>query len=166
MVPFGVVALYLFLAGAFPRLSSGSPEAAFWARFGTVGLVLVEVMFLARTLFELVLIANVERLAAEPVLVELLWQLQTAAMFATGLAIGVALTGLSRAARLSGVIPAWQQAMGFGAALLFLVGAIVAVPALEGSPLGLLGLPAFLTWLAWLAMTSIRLLRSADVSAS
>jgi hypothetical protein len=164
-VPAGVVTLYLFLAGSFPRFAGASEEASFWARFGAVGLILVEVMFVGRTLFELALIANVDRLAGESALVETLWQLQAAAMIATGLAIGIALVGLSRAARLSRVIPGWQEKMGFGAALAFFIAAVAALPSLEGSPIGLLGLPAFVTWLVWLAMTSIRLLRQDDATA-
>ena len=165
VVPFAVIALYLFLAGSFPRLSAPSREAAFWARVGAVGLVLVEVMFLARTTFELVLISKAEDLAGEPALVETLWQLQSAAMIFTGLAIALALLGLSRAGRLSGLLPGWQEAMGLLAALGFFIVAMAAATSLEGSPIGILGLPAFLTWLVWLALTSIRLLRQSDATA-
>jgi hypothetical protein len=58
IIPIPVIALYLFLSGAFPRLGAASPKAGFWARVGAVGLVLIEVMFLARTTFELVLLAK------------------------------------------------------------------------------------------------------------
>jgi hypothetical protein len=58
VLPIPVIALYLFLSGAFPRLGAASPKAGFWARVGAVGLVLIEVMFLARTTFELVLLAK------------------------------------------------------------------------------------------------------------
>jgi len=165
VVPFGVILLYAFVSGAVARLSQGSSEAAFWARFGAVGVVVVEIMFLARVLFELVLVANIDRLAGEPALVEVLWQLQSAATILTGLAIGIALTGLSRAARQCGLIPAWHQAMGFAAASGFLIGAIAAILSLEGSPIGIVGLPAFLAWLAWLALTSRALLRDANAPA-
>jgi hypothetical protein len=160
LVPFGVFALYIFLSASFPKLSSASAESAFWARLGAVGLILVEVIFLSRMLFELVLIANIDALAAQPVLVETFWQLQNAAMTLNGLAIGVALLGLSRAARLSGLIPAWQQWLGLGSALGFLVAAVGAIPALQGSLIGLIGLPAFLAWLVWLGLASVRLLRA------
>lgn len=60
VVPFAVIALFLVLASSYPRLSASSSDAAFWARVGAVGLVLVEVVYLTRTLFELVLIANIE----------------------------------------------------------------------------------------------------------
>lgn len=159
IIPFGVAALFLFVSAAFPRLSQVSGEAALWARFGAIGIVLVEVMFLARTLFEVALIANVDRLAQEPMLVETLWRLQGAGQIFTGLALAIALTGLSRAARLGGLIPRWQEMMGYGAALAFFVAVIASVPSLKGSPIGLLGLVAFVTWLAWLALTSVRFLR-------
>ena len=159
-IPFAVVSLFLFLASSYPRLSKTSSEAAFWTRVGAVGLVLVEIMFLSRTLFELPLVANMENLAQEPALVETLWQLQNAALTMTGLAIAVALLGLSRAARLGGLIPRWQEGLGLGAALGFFISAIAVVPALEGSPIGLLGLLAFVAWVVWLALTSIRLLRA------
>ncbi len=123
-------------------------------------------MFLARFLFELVLITNIESLAEEPALIETLWQLQSAAMIFNGLALALALLGLSRAARLSGLTPAWQEAMGLGAALAFFIAAVAAVASLEGSPIGFLGLPAFVAWLLWLALTSLRLLRSGDVAAT
>jgi hypothetical protein len=164
-VPFAVVSLFLFLASSFPRLTTPSAEAAFWTRVGVVGLVLVEVMFLGRFLFELVLIANVESLAGEPALIETLWQLQSAAMTFNGLALAIALLGLSRAARLAGLIPAWQEALGLGAALAFFIATVAVVPSLEGSPIGLLGLPAFVAWLVWLALTSVRFLRTDEPTA-
>ncbi len=52
--------------------------------------------------------------------------------------------------------------MGLGAALAFFIVAMAAVASLEGSPIGLLGFPAFVAWLIWLALTSIRLLRASD----
>lgn len=165
LVPFGVIALFIFMAGSFPILSKTSREAAFWTRLGATGLILIEVVFLARMLFELVLIANVDRLGQEPTLIEIFWQLQNAAMTLNGLAIGVALLGLSRAARVSRLIPAWQEALGLGAALGFLVAALGAIPALQGSLIGMLGLPAFLAWLVWLALTSLRLLRTDPANA-
>jgi hypothetical protein len=165
MIPLGVISLYLFIAGAFPRLSRKSSEAALWARYGAIGVVLVEVMFLTRTLFEVVLVANVDRLAQEPVLAELLWQLQGGAQIFTGLALALTLFGLSRAARIGGLIPAWQQALGLGAALAFVIGAVTSVTSLEGSPIGFIGLPAFVAWLVWLALTSAQLLRTDDAKA-
>lgn len=164
-VPFGVVSLYLFISGSFPRLAGTSEAGSFWARFGAIGVVIVEVMFLVRMMFEFVTTANIERLAEEPVLVETLWQIQTATMFANGLAIGVALLGLSRAARIGGLIPRWQEWMGIGAAVAFFGAMVGAVPSLGGASIGLLGLPAFLVWLVWLALTSIRLIRTSDASA-
>ncbi len=166
LVPFAVVSLFLFLASSFPTLSKSSGKAAFWTRVGAVGLVLVEVMFLARFLFELVLIANVENLAAEPALIETLWWLQGAAMIFNGLALALTLLGLSRAARLGGLIPAWQEMLCLGAALAFFIVAVSAVASLEGSAIGLLGLPAVVAWLVWLALTSLRLLRSGDEAAT
>jgi hypothetical protein len=159
VVPFGVIALFVFLSASFPALSAASPESAFWARFGAVGLILIEVMFLTRMLFEFVIIANVKMLATEPALLETIWQFQNAAMTMNGLAIGLALLGLSRAGRISGLIPAWQQVLGLGAAAAFLVAALGVIPALEGSLIGMLGLPAFLAWLLFLALTSLRFLR-------
>lgn len=126
---------------------------------------MVEIMFIARFMCELVLMANVEKLAGEPALIETLWQLQGAAMIFNGLALAVALLGLSRAARLGGLIPGWQEALGLGAALAFFIAAVASVASLEGSQIGLLGFPAFVGWLVWLALTSIRLLRTADETA-
>lgn len=160
VVPFGVISLFIFFAGSYPTLSATSRESAFWTRVGMVGLVLIEVLFLARTIFELVLLANIDTLAAEPTLVEMLWQLQSATLIINGLGVGLALLGLSRAARLSGLIPAWQEILGLGAAFGFLVAGIGAVAALEGSMIGMVGLVAFVGWLVWLALTSVRLLRT------
>ncbi|MBA3379683.1 MAG: hypothetical protein H0T93_12440, partial [Chloroflexia bacterium] len=106
--------------------SKTSSEAAFWTRVGAVGLVLVEIMFLTRFLFELVLITNIETL----------WWLQGAAMIFNGLALALALVGLARAARLSGLIPAWQELLSHGAARAFFIVAISSVASLEGSPIG------------------------------
>jgi len=117
--------------------SKPSSEAAFWTRVGGVGLVLVEVMFLTRFLFELILITNIETL----------WWLQGAAMIFNGLALALALLGLSRTARLGGLIPAWQKLLGLGAARAFFIVAVSSVASLEGSPIGLLGLAAFVSWL-------------------
>lgn len=164
-VPFGVFSLYLFISGAYPRLAGTSEAGSFWARFGAIGIVTVEVMFLIRMVFELVTIANIERLAAEPVLVETLWQLQSAALIANGLAVGVAVFGLSRAARFAGLIPAWQEWLGIGSAAGFFVAMLGAVSSLEGSALGILGLLAFLAWLVWLGLTSVRLIRTGEAPA-
>ncbi len=127
--------------------SKPSSEAAFWTRVGGVGLVLVEVVFLTRFLFELVLITNIETLAGEPALIETLWWLQGAAMIFNGLALALALLGLSRTGRLSGLIPAWQKLLSLGAALAFFIVTVSSVASLEGSPIGLLGLAAFVSWL-------------------
>jgi hypothetical protein len=107
----------------------------------------------------------VDRLANDHLLVETLWQLQGAAMAANGLALAVTLLGLSRAARLSGLIPAWQEVMGLAAAVAFVVASVGVVPSLSGSPIGFLALPAFITWLVWLGLTSGRLLRNDPASA-
>ena len=123
-------------------------------------------MFLTRFLFELVLIANVENLAGEPALIETLWRLQSVAMIFNGLALALALVGLARAARLSGLIPAWQELLSHGAARAFFIVAISSVASLEGSPIGLLGLAAFVSWLVWLGLTSLWLLRSGDETAT
>jgi hypothetical protein len=77
----------------------------------------------------------------------------------TGLALTLTLLGLSRAGRLSGLIPAWQETMGYLAALGSFVGVIAATASLEGGAIGIIGLPDFLTWLVWLTQTSVRLLR-------
>ena len=161
-VPAGVFLLFAFGASAYSRLASGSREAEFWARFGLVGIVMVEVMFITRTIFEVVLVANIDRLASESTMVEMLWQLQGATMTANGLALAVALTGLARSGRLSNVIPAWLERMAYGAAALFVAGSMAVIPGLEGSPIGLTGLVAFVTWLVWLGITSVRLLRSSE----
>lgn len=163
--PFGVIALFLFLAGVFPVLSATSKESAFWTRVGVAGLILIEIMFMIRMLFEVVLVANVNALAADPLLLETLWQFQNSAMVFNGLAIALAIFGLSRAARLSELIPTWHAMLGYASALGFLVGSVGAVSALEGSALGIVGLPAFLAWLIWLALTSVRLLRSEQARA-
>jgi hypothetical protein len=165
MVPAGIFLLFMFIAGAYPVLSKASPAAAFWTRLGAVGVVLVEIMFLTRTLPEVVLVANVDSLANDHLLVETLWQLQGASMAANGLALAVTLLGLSRAARLSGLIPAWQEMMGLAAAVAFVVASVAVVPSLSGTPIGILALPAFVAWLVWLGITSSRLLRD-DPAAS
>ena len=158
--PLGVIALFFFLSGVFPVLSARSNESAFWARLGVAGLIVIEIMFMTRMLFEVVLIANADSLNAEPLLLETLWQFQNSAMTFNGLAIALAIFGLSRAAQLSGLIPAWHAMLGYASALGFLVAAMGAVSALEGSVLGIVGLPAFLAWLVWLALISVRLLRT------
>jgi hypothetical protein len=162
LVPLGVLALFAFLAAVYPVLGRTSPEAAFWTRLGAAGIILVEVMFLVRTLFEVALVANIDALSSDPLLVETIWRLQGAGLILTGLGLAVTLTGLSRAARLGGLIPSWQQGLGFGAAAGFLVQGFASVAALEGSPIALVGLVAFVGWLTWLAMTGVRLLRSSD----
>lgn len=159
LVPVGVIALFAFLASVFPVLSRTSGAAAFWTRLGAAGIILVEVMFLVRTLFETALVANVDALSTEPALVQMIWKLQGAGLVFAGLALALTLTGLSRAARLAGLIPAWQQAMGFAAAAGFVLQAVASVAAVDGSPIALAGLLSFVTWLTWLAMTSVRLLK-------
>ena len=165
MVPFAVVALAVFVAGAYPRLSRGSTEAGLWARVGALGAGLVAAMFLGTMIFQTALIAGAEQLAEQPGMTEALWHLREAAFGMTGLVLSVTLLGLSRAGRLSGLLPAWQEALGLAAALGFFVAAVGLVPAVGGSPIGLLGFASFVAWLAWLAMTGVRLLRTEDATA-
>jgi hypothetical protein len=164
MVPFAVVALFLFIGSIYPRLSLGTREAGLWARVAALGLVLVEAFFLVGIMLRVVLIANAENLAERPDLTEVLWQLHGASLVVTGLAIGLALLGLSRATYLNGLIPAWQHALGLGAVCGFFIASVAVVPAVEGSPIGLVGLAAFVVWLVWLALTSVRLLRAGNAS--
>lgn len=159
-IPFAILALFLFITSAFSRLSAASPEAAFWARVATVGVVLVEVMFLTRMIFEFVLIANADTLTQEPALAQILWQLSNAAMVINGLALAITLLGLARAASLAQLIPRWQELFGLGAATLFFIGAVLLVPTLEGSPAWAFGLAGFAGWVVFLAMTSVRLLQA------
>lgn len=159
IVPAGIFLLFLFIASVFPYLSASNPTAAFWVRLGAVGIVLVEAMFLTRSISEVVLLSNIDQLANDHLLARVLWQLQAAAMTFNGLALAVVLVGLGRATRLAGLIPAWQEVMAFIGAIAFTLGAVGVIPALDGSFLGILGLPAFIIWIAWLAITSIRLLR-------
>jgi hypothetical protein len=159
MVPFAVLALYAFVAGATARLSRGTGAAAAWTRLGMSGLVAVGPLFLVGMLFEYVLLAESEDIASWGSLTETLWQLRNASLILTGITLAIAMLGLSRAARLNGLIPAWHEGLGFAAAGGFLVAAAAAVPAVEGSPIGFLGFAAFVAWLLWLALTSVRLLR-------
>jgi hypothetical protein len=159
-IPFAVISLFIFISSVFSRLSDASPEAALWTRVGAVGIVMVEVMFLIRMIFEFVLIANADALANETVLVETLWQLAGASTVVNGLALAVALLGLSRAASIAKLIPRWQELFGFGAAAFFILGAVAVIPSLEGSQIGIVGLIGFAGWVVWLATTSVRLLRS------
>jgi hypothetical protein len=160
MVPLAVVALFAFIAGATDRLRHGSDEAAAWTRLGMSGLLILGPLFLGGILFEYVLLAESADLAARGPLTETLWQLRGASLILVGVALALALLGLSRAARLGGLIPAWHEGLGIVAAGAFLVAAVAAVPTVEGSPVGLLGFAAFVAWLVWLALTSVRLLRS------
>jgi hypothetical protein len=75
------------------------------------------------------------------------------------------LLGLSRAARPGGLIPAWQEKLGLGAAAGFFIASVASIPGLEGSPIGLPRFVALVIWLPWLAMTGVRLLRE-DVAAA
>ncbi len=160
MVPFAVVALALFAGGIVPRLSRASSEAALWTRVGIFGLGIVAALFVSGLLPEIVLIANASNLAGQEGTVKLLWQLSEASLIATGLALGITLVGLSRAARLGGLIPRWHEALGFGAAAAFFVASVAIVPAVEGAGIGVLGFAAFAAWLIWVGLTGIRLIRT------
>ena len=160
MVPFAVVALALFVGGVVPRLSRTSGEAALWTRVGVFGLGLVAALFVSGLLPEIALVANASDLTGQEGTVKLLWQLREASLMAAGLALGVTLVGLSRAARLGGLIPRWQEAMGFGAAAAFFIASVAIVPAVEGAAIGILGFAGFATWLIWIGLTGIRLIRA------
>lgn len=165
VVPLAVVALYAFIACATERFRRGSADAAAWTRLGMCGLIIVEPLFMIGMLFEYVLVARSTDLAARGAVTETLWQLRSGTLILVGVALAVGLIGLSRAGRISGLIPAWQERLGYVAAGTFLVSAGFAVATIEGSPVGLIGLVAFVGWLVWLTLTSIRLLRTADTSA-
>jgi hypothetical protein len=160
MVPFALVALALFAGGIVPRLSRTSSEAAMWTRVGVFGLGLVAALFIGGMIPKIVLIANASDLAGQEGMVKMMWQLNEASLVATGLLLGITLVGLSRAARLGGLIPRWQEVFGFCAAGGFFVASVAIVPAVEGAAIGLLGFAAFAAWLIWLGLTGVRLLRS------
>jgi hypothetical protein len=162
LVPFSVVALFTFIAGATERLGRGSAEGAAWTRLGMTALTVVGPLFLTGLLFMYILLAESAELAARGALTETLWRLREGSFILVGIALAAGMIGLSRAARLNGLIPVWHQGLGFVAAAGFLIAAALAVPGLEGSPVRVLGFASFIGWLAWLALTSIRLLRSAD----
>lgn len=162
MVPVAVVALFLFIAGITERLRRGATETLIWTRVGMTGLMTAGPLFLTGLLFEYVLIAQSSDLEARGALTETLWQLRGGSLLLTGIALGIGMIGLSRSARLNGLISSPHQGLGFVAAGGFLVTAMFAARAVEGSPVGLVAFVAFAGWLIWLTWTSLRLLRSAD----
>jgi hypothetical protein len=151
-------ALFAFASGVHERLrSSGAGRT--WGLVGMLGIALLGGLFLGSNVFLVVLVVEAPRLAGEPGLTRVLWELHGAAFGLNMIAIGIALLGLSVGSALAGVMPRWTGVAGAVGAVALLVCASGTVAVVEGSALFAVGGAGFAVWLLWLIGTSIRLVR-------
>jgi hypothetical protein len=149
--------LFSFVAGV--RRAARDEPSRWWADLGTLAVVTIAALFAVVNLVEAAMVAAARTIASSPAVVAALWGLDGAAFGLNLAAIGVALLGLSRAARGSGLIPAWLGVAAIPGAACLLVAAMLAVAVAEGSAWMFLGLAGFLVWALFVLASGVALAR-------
>jgi hypothetical protein len=155
-VGIGIVLLLVFLGGAWARLRDAAP---LWAPVGTLGGVLIVAFFAMTNVPLTALSIGGERFADDPVLVDALWDMHLATFAFAGIALGMALLGLSLAAVAAGLVPGWFRIVGPAGAAVMLVCSVPVKAVAEGSPATMGALVGFLVWLVFLAALGTRMWR-------
>jgi hypothetical protein len=144
LFPFGMVAIVCFAAGIWTRTREAAGR--FWAHVGVLGVAALAGLFSLVNIIEIAIAADGGRLAGSPQVVNALWGVHSAAFGLNLTAIAVALVGLSRAARSSGLIPrALAIVAPVGATCLF-IAAVFTVGIAEGARWLYLGYIGFIVW--------------------
>ena len=146
--------LVLFISGAHQRYRAAAPTAA---TVGLVGGVLLAAIFSMLQLPVVALAVGGDALAGDAGLVSTLWAIHGALFAFSGIALGLALAGLSIAAVRAGLAPRWIRPVGLvGAAVIWLASVPIQAAA-EGEPATLVGVVGFLAWLLFLLVAGNRL---------
>lgn len=157
-VALNLVALAVFLAGAYDRLRRDEPM---WANVGLIGGITLMVFFAMVNLPIVALAAGADSLAGSPELVEMLWTMHGAAFALAGVALGIALVGFSLAASSAGLAPRWFRTVGPIGAAIIIAASVPVQAAAEGSPATMVGVAGFLIWLLFLVVCGTRMWREA-----
>jgi hypothetical protein len=151
-----LVALLSFAAVISRRTAEAGGPAAIWARLGVSGAGLVAAFFGITTVLDAALSQS---LTAGTDVFSVVWRIHWTLFTVNLAAIGVALLGLSVAARSAGLIPRWAVATSvFGAAVL-IAAATPLVLAASGVAVFQAALPGFAMWLLFLVVSGVGLLR-------
>lgn len=156
LVAINMPLLFLFASTARERLESSS-SAGVPARIAAMAVVLLSAAFGATAVLQAVLLAG----GAGAETTQVLWDLHTASLLFSQLALGIALAGFSTAALVAeDLAPRWASQLGVAGAVLLITAAALPVAAVEGSKVFFLGFPGFFTWVVWLASASLRMVRA------
>lgn len=154
LTPIAWFCVVLFAAGAFATLWPHERQRnEAWSVVGVAGLLLQTAVFVGVVSTRVALVQQPEQAAA-------LWPLQDALLTINGTFLALALTGLSIAGFRCGLIRPWQRTLGFAAAVLTLLSAVLTplVVARSGA-LGLIGLAGWLLWVVWLVSYGTALIK-------
>ncbi|MBI2168687.1 MAG: hypothetical protein HYU28_04180 [Actinobacteria bacterium] len=157
-VAVNLVLLAVFLGGTSRRFAEGDRD---WARVGLVGGTMLLVLFPMASAPVTALAIGGDALRSSPDLVGILWDLHLVIFAFAGVALGIALFGLSRAAVSAGLVPNWFRVVGPVGAALITAGSVPVKAVGEGSPELMFGLAGFLVWLLFLVMAGVRIWREA-----
>ncbi|WP_328994362.1 hypothetical protein OG394_07970 [Kribbella sp. NBC_01245] len=145
LTPIAWFCVVLFAAGAFATLWPQERERnEAWSVVGVAGLLLQTAVFVGVISTRVALVQQPEQAAA-------LWPLEDALLTINGTFLALALTGLSIAGLRCGLIRPWQRTLGFTAAALTLLSAVLTpLVVARGGVFGLIGLAGWLLWVVWL----------------
>lgn len=127
---------------------------------GGLGVVMIAALFPITLALDTALAVYIHRGSPSSDVVTALWIVHNAVFGALQIALGVALAGLSAAARRNGLLSARWEAAGMIGALCLAVGSAATPAVLDGNPMMAAGLVGFVLWLAFMTRTSIALLGS------
>jgi hypothetical protein len=155
-------AILFFVAAIWTK--TDRQGSRWWARVGVLGATSIAALFAIVNITEIVLTAKAAQLAASPDLVQVLWALHAAAFGLDLAAIAVTLIGLSRAAASVGMLPSWMAVVAIPGAVCLFLPAVFTVAVSNGSPWFRVGIIGFIVWILFVVVSSISLLRQAEVS--
>ena len=162
----------LFVVGAFGLVAfSGvmidrlrEPGARWLSLAGGLGIAMVAALFPMTLALDTALAVYIHRGNPATSVVEALWIVHNSIFGVLQLAIGIALAGLSIAARHNGLMGVGWQRAGVVGALGLAVGTAATPAVLDGNPLMAAGLVGFVLWLAFVTRASVALMRTESQS--
>lgn len=155
LYPLGMLGLFCFAAGIWTR--AGQLPSRWWASLGVLAVVTIAALFAVVNIIEIVIAAQGEQLVSSPQVVRALWAIHSAAFGLNLAAIAIALLGLSRAARATGLIPRLLALIAIPGAACLLLAAIFTVAIVNGGNWLYLGYLGFATWGILLIVAGISL---------
>lgn len=152
-VPF----LLLFVAaltGAAQRTEAGGR----WARVASPATAMTAALFGVATAMQALLVARMPRLAQDPAVLALAWDIHSAAFGVVGFALGVLVAALGLCAHEAGLAPRWLVGVALASGALLLAGGASASAIVAGGDALWITMSGFLLWVVFLVVMSVRML--------